>query len=78
VEVAIVISPECFKTLLRLVPKESIAHASLRNGVVFYGVVKCPCTMEQAEQLLEIAKNLRPEAVPDIQQAIDFARPTRR
>jgi hypothetical protein len=76
-EVDIVISPECFKTLQSLVPKDSIAHASLRNAVVLYGVVKCPCTLEQAEQLLEIAKNLCPEAVPDIQQAIEFSRPPR-
>jgi hypothetical protein len=77
-EVDVVISPASLKVLEAAVPKDSFAHRALRNATLFYGTIRCRCTEEDSEQLLEIAKSFCPEAAVDIEEAIWFSRSTPR
>jgi hypothetical protein len=78
VEVDVVISSECFKILDAAAPEKSFAHRALCEATPFYGTIRCRCTEDEAEQLLEIAKSFCPEAVADIEEAIEFSCPTPR
>jgi hypothetical protein len=74
----VVISRECFKILDAATPKKSISHRALSEATLFYGTIRCRCTKDEADELLEIAKSFCPEAVADIEEAIEFSRPTPR
>ena len=53
-------------------------HALLKNGVIvrrpkadhFERIVEVDCTVEEAKALLDLAKQLYPAVVPDIEKAI--------
>jgi hypothetical protein len=82
-EIFIKIPPRAYDRLRSHVPADSPAHEAIEKasridysveGVLFAGYF-IPCNEEQAQIILEIAKQYCPEIVPDIEKTITLARP---
>jgi hypothetical protein len=82
-EIFIKIPPRAYNRLRSHVPADSSAHEAIEKasridhsveGVLFAGY-SIPCNEEQAQIILEIAKQYCAEIVPDIEKTITLARP---
>jgi hypothetical protein len=76
------ISPEHYDRLLSGVSEESSLYAVLKNGVVIHRtkagagcrMIEILCDKFHARMLRSLAKNLSPQAVPQIERAIRLSR----
>ncbi|HSE91184.1 MAG TPA: hypothetical protein VLJ79_33555 [Candidatus Binatia bacterium] len=76
------ISPEHYDRLLSGVSEESTLYAVLKNGVVIHRtkagtgrrMIEILCDKFHARMLRSLAKNLSPQAVPEIEKAIRLSR----
>jgi hypothetical protein len=71
--VAFLIARKYHRVLRRFTPKDSIAYDCLNPRATLNGVVGLRCSTEQMEELIEIAKKRCPEALPQLQEALDFS-----
>jgi hypothetical protein len=69
----IAISIEHYESLLKRATEDSPLYFRLKNAVKMANTVVILCDPEQAEMLLQVAKNFCPDAVPQIQRAIRFS-----
>jgi hypothetical protein len=83
VKILIEISTAQYDRLLSVVPVESSVYSILKNGVVVdrskasleRKTVDILCTVEQARELLDTARQLCPEAAPEIEDGLVNPRP---
>jgi hypothetical protein len=83
VKMMIEISTKQYDRLLSVVPAESSVYAMLKNGVIVdhskasleRKSVSILCAVEQARGLLDAARQLCPEAVPEIEDGLVNPRP---
>ena len=68
----IAISIEHYESLMKQATADSPLYLRLRNAVKMANTVVILCDLEQAEMLLQVATDLCPDAVPQIQRAIRF------
>jgi hypothetical protein len=69
----IAISIEHYESLLKRAAKDSALYFRLKNAVKMANTVIILCDLEQAEMLLQVATDVCPDAVPQIQRAIRLA-----
>jgi hypothetical protein len=76
------ISPEHYDRLLRGVSEKSVLYGVLKNGVIVqpaksrtgFRMVEILCDKFHARMIGALAKNLSPQAVPQIEKAIRLSR----
>jgi hypothetical protein len=82
-EIFIKVAPRHYEQLRSQIPSESPAHEAIDRatridysleGVLFEGY-NIPCNEEQAQIILETARQCCPEITSDIEHAIRLARP---
>jgi hypothetical protein len=71
-EVAFLLALKFYKVLRHFVPEDSTAYHSFRAGIRVKGIVGLRCTLEQVEELVAIAKTHCPEAVPQLEEVLEF------
>ena len=69
----IAISLEHYESLLKRATNDSPLYFRLKNAVKMANTVIILCDLEQAEMLLQVATDVCPDAVPQIQRAIRLA-----
>jgi hypothetical protein len=74
-QVAFLIALKFYKVLRHFVPEDSTAYHSFRAGIPVKGVVGLRCTLEQVGELIAIAQKHCPEAVPQLQEVLEFNDP---
>jgi hypothetical protein len=66
----IALSIEHYESLLKGATEDSPVYFRLKNAVKMANTIIIRCDPEQAEMLLQVAKDSCPDSVPAIQQAI--------
>jgi hypothetical protein len=83
VEILIEIATVQYDRLLTLIPPDAPVYSTLKNGVILdrskpsipRKTVEILCEVEEARELLAVAKQLCPEAAPQIEDGLVNPRP---
>jgi hypothetical protein len=77
IEVLIEMSPEHHHSLLKRASETSPVYFRLKNAVKTESdTILVPCSGDEAEMLLQVAKHFCPDAVSSIEAAIKAAQPS--